>query len=72
MKSKRPKRRLQRPQRKRTTPNLRQQRTTIKATLKRLWQAFDKWKNEDRKAARALLRKLRTLQRSLSKKEKRR
>ena len=72
MKRKRPKRRLQRPQRKRTSPNLRQQIRTIKGTLKSLWQAFDKWKNEDRKAGRALVRKLRTLQRSLSKKGKKR
>ena len=72
MKRKRPKRRLQRPQRKRTTPNLRRQIRTIKGTLKRLWQAFDKWKNEDRKAGHALVRKLRTLLRSLSKKGKKR
>ena len=70
MKRKPTKRRLHRGQRKRATP--RQQIRIIKRTLKRLWQAFDKWKNEDRKAGRALVRKLRTLQRALSKKGKKR
>jgi len=70
MKRKSPKRRLHRGQRKRATPK--QQIRTIKGTLKRLWKAYDKWKNEDRKAGRALVRKLRTLQRSLSKKGKKR
>ena len=43
---------------------------TIKRALKRLWTTYMRWKSEDRKAARALVRKLRTLQRSLSKKRK--
>jgi hypothetical protein len=43
---------------------------TIKRALKRLWATYMKWKSEDRKAERALVRKLRTLQRSLSKSRK--
>ena len=51
---------------------LRNQIKTIKRTLKRLWGAYDKWKGEDRKAKRALVKKLRTLRRTLWKKGKKR
>ncbi len=44
---------------------MRRQIRTIKRTLKRLWEMYARWKSEDRKAQRALIRKLRTLQRSL-------
>jgi hypothetical protein len=71
MKRKPPKRRRRRRPKKRTTPNLRHRSRTIKGTLKRLWQAYDKWKGEDRKAERALVRKLKSLRRSLSKGKKR-
>ena len=47
---------------------MRHQIRTIKRTLKRLWETYVRWKSEDRKAQRALVRKLRTLQRSLWKK----
>jgi hypothetical protein len=44
----------------------------IKRSLKRLWGTYVSWKGEDGKAERALVRKLRTLLRSLSKKGKKR
>jgi hypothetical protein len=44
---------------------MRRQIRTIKRALKRLWEKYERWKSEDRKAQRALIRKLRTLQRSL-------
>ena len=47
---------------------MRHQIRTIKRTLKRLWETYVRWKAEDRKAERALVRKLRALQKSLWKK----
>ena len=50
--------------------DLRRQIRTIKRALKGLWATYMRWKNEDRKAEQALVRKLRTLQRSLARKRK--
>jgi hypothetical protein len=44
---------------------MRRQIRTIKRTLKRLLEGYLRWKSEDRKAERALVRKLRALRRSL-------
>jgi hypothetical protein len=44
---------------------MRRQIRVIKRTLKRLWETYVRLKAEDRKAERALIRKLRALQRSL-------
>ncbi len=56
----------------RRTADLPRQIKTIKRTLKRLWATYLGWKSEDLKAEQALVKKLRTLQRSLSKKRKKR
>jgi hypothetical protein len=56
----------------RRTADLPRQIKTIKRALKRLWATYLGWKSEDRKAEQALVKKLRTLQRSLSKKRKKR
>lgn len=53
-----------------TAADLRRQVKTMKRALKRLWAIYRRWKDEDRKAEQALVKKLRTLQRSLSKKRK--
>ena len=54
----------------RSSADLPRQIRTIKRALKRLWTTYLGWKSEDRKAERALVKKLRTLQRSLSNRRK--
>jgi hypothetical protein len=54
----------------RSAADLPRQIKTIKRALKRLWATYLGWKSEDRKAERALVKKLRMLQRSLSNKRK--
>ena len=54
----------------RSAADLPRQIKTIKRALKRLWATYLGWKSEDRKAERALVKKLRTLHKSLSKKKK--
>lgn len=53
----------------RTAADLRRQIKTMKRALKGLWATYLRWKSEDRKAEQALMKKLRTLQRSLSKRK---
>ena len=53
--------------RKPSSVTLRREIRTIKRSLKQLWRMYERYKSADQKAERALLRKLKTLQRSLLK-----
>jgi hypothetical protein len=63
-------RKLPSPKGRRSDADLRHQIRIIKRILKRLWGAYLRWKRADREAERALLRKLKSLQRALWKKGK--